>query len=456
MQVAAFLRSADGRRSSRPPRTDGARPVRPGRVRFRPALFGVLLAAGAPLSAATFPEALQQISASHPRLAAAEQTAAAGRADINTARASRRPQVSLIGDAGWSRSGLTSRSDTAVLPGVRASQLIYDGGRVSADVAQRSFRAEALEVERERVRTELAERLADAYLEWDRQRSLLAIAEEQVSALRRLEGVVRAIAEYDRGRASDVALVATRLAQSEAARDSRRVAISDARTLIRQIAAADLEPEGDMPPPDPFLPATIEEAMASSDAHPSLLIAELDIRQAGAAVDAARAWWKPQLSLDAGSESESSLAGRTKLFGTVELKLRSALSPIDGGRGASGLASARASASAARLEAQFAQRSLRDEVVRQWTAVAERRSRLAALSALVASTDASSLVVAEQFKLGRRSILDLLSFEVERFTARAQLESERRDLLAAKYRLLAATARLAPSFAPAASPRTGA
>lgn len=435
MQLAVLLRSSDGRRT---------------RVPLRPLLLATLLAANSPLSAATFPAALQQISASHPRLAAAERTAAAGRADIDTARASRRPQVSLIGDAGWSRSGLTSRSDTAVLPGVRATQLVYDGGRVNAEVAQRSFRADALELERERVRTELAERLADAYLEWNRQRSLLAIAEAQVGALQRLEGMVRAIAEYDRGRASDVALVATRLAQSEATRDSRRVAIADARSLIRQIAAADIEPEGDMPSPDAFLPATIEEAMASSDAHPSLLIAELDIRQAGAAVDAARAWWKPQLSLDAGSESESSLTGETKLFGTVELKLRSTLSPIDGGSGSSRLASARASASAARLEAQFVQRSLRDEVVRQWTSVADRRSRLAALTALVASTDASSLVVAEQFKLGRRSILDLLSFEVERFAARAQLESERRDLLAAKYRLLAATARLTPSFAPEA------
>lgn len=408
------------------------------------------LCAGMPASAATFSEALRLVAESHPRLQAADATAAAGRADVAAARAAWRPQVALVGDTGFTRSGLTSESDTAVLPGVRATQLVYDGGRTSAEIAQRNLQAQALEVDEERLLSDLAGRLAEAYLDWSRQRALLDIAEQQVAALRTVEERVAAIATYDRGRASDVALVSTRLAQSEAARDARRIAIADARALIRQIAAAEVEPEGDMPPPDAFLPKSLDEALAAVDVHPSLRIADLEARQASAAVDAAKAWWKPRLSLDAGSESESSLAGRTKLFGTVELKLRSTLSPIDGGSGSSRLASARASASAARLEAQFAHRSLRDEIVRQWTAIAERAARLSALTALVASTDASSQVVAEQFKLGRRSVLDLLSFEVERFAARTQLETERRDLLTAKYRLLAAMARLGASFVPEA------
>ncbi|MFC3712788.1 TolC family protein [Sphingoaurantiacus capsulatus] len=408
----------------------------------------VACATVAPAAAATFAQALRTVAENHPRLQAVDAIAAGGRADIDAAKAAWRPQVSLVGDTGWQRSGLTSRSDTAFLPGVRATQLVYDGGRTGADVAQRRYRAESLAVEHDRVLADLAQRLSDAYLEWSRQRALLAIADEQVVSLQRLETMVRQIAEFDRGRASDVALVSTRLAQSEAQRDARRIAISDARALIRQIAAAEVEPEGEMPSPDPFMPKSLDAALGALDTHPAVRIADLEISQAGAAVDAARAWWKPRLSLDAGSESESSLTGRTNLFGTVELKLRSTLSPIDGGGGSARLASAQANASAARLEARFTERNLRDEVVRHWTSVADRTPRLATLSALVETTDASSAVVGEQFKLGRRSILDLLSFEVERFSARTQLESERRDLLAAKYRLLAVTARLSPAFVP--------
>lgn len=400
-----------------------------------------------PAHAETFTEVLGRL-ADHPRLAAAAATARAAEADVAGARAPARPQVSLVGDAGWSRSGLTSRSDSAVLPGVRASQLLFDGGRTGAEVDRRRYRAEALDTTRERELNDLTVRAVDAFLIWARERALLAVADAQVAALTDLQSTVQAIAGYDRGRASDVALVATRRSQVEAARDSRRVAIADARAALRQALAADVEPEGDVPEVVAFLPKTLEQALAEAESRPEARISELEVRQASADVAAARAWWRPRVSVDAGSESESSLDGRTKLFGTVELKLRSTLSPIDGGAGSSRIASAKATASAAHLEAAFTDRAIRDEVVRQWTAVSERRLRLHALTDLVANTDASRDVVAEQFKIGRRSILDLLSFELDRFAARAQLEAERRDYLAAQYRLLAATGRLSAVFLP--------
>ena len=84
--------------------------------------------------------------------------------------------------------------------------------------------------------------------------------------------------------------------------------------------------------------------------------------------------------------------------------------------------------------------------------MATRGARLGPLSTLVDNTNASRDVVFEQFRIGRRSILDLLSFEIDRFSARVQLESERRDQLAAQYRLLAALDLLAPSFVPATGP----
>jgi outer membrane protein TolC len=410
-------------------------------------VVGATMAFGvAPAAAVTFPEALAAAAEAHPQVAAARETAAAGRADIRAARAGWRPQVSLTGDAGWSRSGLTSKSDTALLPGVRASQMIYDGGRTSGEVERLKQRAEALEATRERAVLDVAQRLADAYLEWNRQRALLAIAEEQVTALAGLRETVAAIATFDQGRASDAALVTTRLSQAEATRDARRVALADARVLVRQAASADIEPTGDMPPVASMLPARLEAALAAAAAHPAVRAAAFDARAASAAADAARGWWRPQVSIDAGSQSESDLTGRSRLFGTLELKLRSTLAPIDGGAGAARLASARSAAAAARYDASFTETALRDEVLRQWTAVSGRRDRLPGLAALVGNTDESRNVVAEQFRIGRRSILDLLSFEVERFGARTQLETERQDLIAAQYRLLGATGTLATAF----------
>lgn len=411
--------------------------------------LGALLAVAAisgPAGATSFGAAVRLVAAEHPRVGAAAQLVVAARADVNAARAPRRPQVSIVGDAGYERRGLTARDNTALLPGVRVSQLVFDGGRVGAEVRRRKFRAEALGAERDMAVYDVVDRLAQAYLEWARQRALLSIAEEQVVAFTAIAGTVRAIAGFDRGRASDVALVETRLAQAETTRDGRLAGVENARAAIRQAAAADIEPEGEMITVAGLLPATLAESLAAAEQHPAIRSAQFQSREADALADAAAAWWKPQVSLDAGATSESDLVGRSSLFGAMELKLRMSLAPIDGGGGSSRLASARASASASRMQASFAGRSIRDEITRTWVSAANRRARLPKLTSLVGVSDASRSVVLEQFRIGRRSILDVLTYELERFAVRTQVETERRDLLAEEYRLLSLVGGLVGAF----------
>lgn len=411
------------------------------------AIVATALALTSPTRADSFSDVLRAVARDHPRLRSAEQTAQAGRYEERATAAAFRPQLAIFADAGFNRSGLTDQSVTALQPGLRATQLLYDGGRTGGEVARRRARADALAVQRRQELATLGGRLAEAFLEWSRQRALLAIAEDQIAALSRLKETVDAIAVFDRGRASDVALVATRLSQAEATRDQRRVAIADARALIRQAAASDVEPTGDMPSVAPFLPTTLDDAIDRVDATPLVEVARLQALEADAGVRVARAWWQPQLTVEAASYSEPRIDGRTNVFGAVDVRLRATVSPVDGGGGIARKAAARATASAAAFDLQQTRRSLRDEVERQWTAAATRAARLDQLSKLVDNTDASRDVVYEQFRIGRRSILDLLSFDIDRFAARVQLESERRDLLAAQYRLMATLDLLAISFA---------
>ena len=412
----------------------------------------VAMATSEPAAAASFADVFRAMAANHPRLRSAEQTALAGRAELRASEAAFRPQLAVFADAGLNRNGLTDRANTALLPGVRATQLVYDGGRTAAVVERRRARAEALDVQQRQELAMLGARLSEAFLEWSRQQALLQIAEQQVAALGKLKETVDAIAGFDRGRASDVALVATRLSQAEATRDQRLVAIADSRALVRQAAASDVEPTGDMPSVVPFLPQSLGAAFDRIDATPIVTVAQLQSREAQAEVRAAQTWWRPQLTVEAASFSQQRFDGSANIFGAVDVRLRATISPIDGGGGAARAAAARATSSAAEFDVVQARRSLRDEIERQWTAASARGARIAPLSRLVDNTDASRDVVFEQFRIGRRSILDLLSFEIDRFSARVQLESERRDQLAAQYRLLAALDLLAPSFVPPTGP----
>lgn len=387
--------------------------------------------------ALTFQQTLEQISDGHPRVSAADEAARAGRYNIDAAKAARLPQISLIGDAGYRHAEIGAVSSTAFSPGVQATQLLYDGGRTNAEVRRRSARADELDVNRDATFESLSSQLAEAWGEWARQRALLAIASQQVEALETLHGTVRSIASYDRGRASDVSLVATRLSQAINTRDARAVAVEDALGTIRRIAVAQIQPEGDLPLPDPLLPISLDAAKARSDDGPSVRAAAFKRDQARAQADAARAYWKPSISLNAGGYSQDDAAGKSKMFSVVEVKLRSSLPAYDGGAGRSGKNAAISQLSAAEQELRFTREEAEAEVGRLWSLIAERRKRIATLAGLIADTDASRDIVFEQFKIGRRSVLDLLSFEIDRFGARTSLESEKRDLIQTEYRLLA-------------------
>ena len=84
---------------------------------------------------------------------------------------------------------------------------------------------------------------------------LLFVSEKQVAALRTLDGLVVEIAQYDRGRTSDVVMVESRLQQAETTLQSRQIAQTEARARIREIAAmpVDLLGVAEEPP-------TLEEA----------------------------------------------------------------------------------------------------------------------------------------------------------------------------------------------------
>ncbi len=388
--------------------------------------------------ALTFQQTLEQIADGHPRLSAANDAARAGQYEVGAAKAALMPQLALTGDAAYRRTELTGTTGGLVSPGVRATQLLYDGGRTSAEIHRRKARADELEVERDRAFETLSVQLADAWGEWARERALYDIASQQVAALESLLGTVRSIAEYDRGRSSDVSLVATRLAQSINARDARAVAMEDARGTIRRIAIVPLQPEGDLPSVEPLLPVSLDAAKSKVTDAPAIQVIAKRRDQARASADGARSYWKPNISLEASSSSQDDATGRSKMFGLVEVRLRSSLSAFDGGAGRAGKDAASAQLASADQELRFTREEAEAEVARLWSLVGEHKQRIATLSSLIGDTDKSRDIVFEQFRIGRRSILDLLSFEIDRFGARASLESEKRDLTQTEYRLLAA------------------
>jgi outer membrane protein TolC len=407
-------------------------------------LSSALLLCAAPVRAETFEQVLQRIAESHPKLAAARQLTRASESDVKAARSSYRPQLGVQTDVGWS-GGRDNGSGIALLPEVSVSQLVFDGGRTSAEIRRRKLRVNLLSIQEEAAFSDLSTQIAQAWIDYARAAELVVIGQQQVDALRGLAKLVQDIAGFDRGRASDVVMVDSRLQQAETVLQTRRIALAEARARIREISTLQIEPEGGLPDITDELPASLAQCREAAGDGPAVRIADIETAENAETVRGTKNWWMPQFALEGARTSERTVDNRTNLFNAFAVRLRATAIPFDSGGGRARHESAKASLEAARSNADLTRSTLRDQAERLWTYQAQRRERLPSLEALVGKSDEARDIVFEQFRIGRRSILDVLTYDLERFNTRAQLVNERFDVAATQYQLMGILGRIYPA-----------
>lgn len=415
----------------------------------RPWCLLLVVTAAFPLSAKaeTFIEVLEKVSANHPKIVAARNLTRAGRADVVAARSSYRPQVGATTDIGWTDGNSSSPSGLALLPEVKISQLVYDGGRTPAEIRRRKLRVELLGIQEQAALSDLSLQLAQAWIDYSRATELAAVGQEQVAAMKALDNLVVEIASYDRGRASDVVMVESRLEQAVTALKSREIALVEARARIREIAALPVEPTGRIPDIAPYLPGSPEQCEALVAGSPAVRIADLDVAENTEEVRGTRNWWLPQLAIEGARTSERTAEGDTHLFNGFAMRLRVSALPFDSGGGRARHESAKATLESSQSNADLTRSSLGDQVQRLWTFQAQRTERLPSLEGLVVRSDQARDIVFEQFRIGRRTILDVLAYDLERFNVRAQLVNERFDIVQTQYQLMGGLGRIYPAIA---------
>ncbi|HKT78179.1 MAG TPA: TolC family protein [Sphingobium sp.] len=393
----------------------------------------------------TFEQVLERVAAAHPRIIAAQQLTRAGRADVRAARSSYRPQFGVETDLGWDDGNGSRASGIALLPEAKVSQLVYDGGRTPAEIRRRRLRVDQLSVQEQATLAELSQQLAAAWIDHARAAELIAIGTQQVAALRALDQLVVDIASYDRGRASDVVMVESRLEQAQTALETRQIALAEARGRISEVASAPVEPQGGVPDIAAALPETAESGEAMAAGSPAVRGADIEVAENKESVRGTRNWWLPQLALEGARTSERTVEGDTRLFNGFAVRLRATALPFDSGGGKARHEAAKAELDSAEASAALARTSLGAQVRRLWTFQAQRRARLPSLAALIDRADEARNIVFEQFRLGRRTILDVLGYELERFNVRAQLANERFDIAATQYQLMGVLGRIYPA-----------
>ena len=377
----------------------------------------------------------------NPKVMTARANARATKFEVTQAQAAWSPRLNLIADPGRSFRFSGASSAQAGDIGLRGSQLLYDGGKSDAEIDRQKARLSASEHRITASADQIASQIADLYLEALKQLKLASVAADNVAAHQDLVKRVQDIAEVDRGRGSDFIQSQARLEQARLSYQQRQSAYQEAIAQVASLVNRPLVRVSSVRDAAAFAPTSEAAAGELLKTHPAVLAANADAAAASQAAKIAAGWNKPrvdlQTSLQRDPTSQSGHYGRV-----VDVRLVSNWTGYDGG-GAQAAASAASEQALAALSASDSiQRDLSLEVTRNLQAIATRSTRAATWANLLTQLGSVKEGYWEQYKIGRRSILDLLNVQNEIFQAASSAESDRTEINQSQYRLLGATAQL--------------
>jgi adhesin transport system outer membrane protein len=402
-----------------------------------------------PAPAQTLHAAVEQAIQTNPEVLASASQRLATDEQLKQAQAGYWPRLDL--DAGYGRERLDT-ADTRVLgmsettltrhnAAATLSQMLFDGFAVKSEVARQRARVDSSANSVAATAEDIALRTVGAYLEVLRRLETVAFAADSLDAHQRIYELVKLRADSGVGRRADLDQVEARLALARANLRAEQSGLQDAEvTFLRVVGTA---PHGLVKPVSmmTMLPLTKKAALDTALAnHPALKSAQADLSAATAQHEEAKAALSPRLDLELSAIHDRDLIiGRDQEL-TAMLRVRYNLS-----RGGADLARVNETRHLIQQASEIVsrtQREVAESVSLAFNAYLTARERIGMLKQYADSSEATRAAYAEQYRIGQRTLLDLLNAENEYFTARSSYATGQYTALATIYRVFAGMGQL--------------
>jgi len=376
-------------------------------------------------SAASLAEVVRSALETYPAIMVAQSNRSVAQYDIDRARALHYPSVDLLGTR-----RLAGDARNLAQPRLRLN--VWASGGIDATIERESMRESALASRELETREDVAFEAAQAYLRLLRGTRTLEATQRNLERHEALTRDFEAIVSIDVGRRYDLVQARSRREQVRLQISEREAEIALAREALaryypKPVALATLQM-----PPDLSAP-TQQALQASIDGHPSIEAARRAVLVAEADTRVARAGRMPRVDVEStvGTESATLLVLSWPLF--------------DLGLGAAEQAAQAAVVGArAQLEEQERLISERQGSALQDFLAAQRREAVS--EGQIGMAEELVSVYRDQFRIGRRPLLDLLNAFNELSLAELTYESSRVDRALARYRMEYAAGRLVALF----------
>jgi adhesin transport system outer membrane protein len=380
--------------------------------------------------------ALQQ----HPSILAAQANERGAIADITRAQGAHWPQVTWSGTYNsYNAPGIPNNWIQS--PTVNIN--LWAGGRIQADVGQARARAESGRLQVSIIRDQVALSTVQGYLNWARSLEMQRIAAENLAAHSKIYAFINTIVEVDVGRQVDLEHAKGRMDNAALSLEQSHAALAEAYARLHRMLSGFVprEPKGIDNIPGQ-LPSSIESALAHIDeTHPVIAQQVAQVHAARANIASSRSQHSPQVNATYGKQTNQ---GTTQ--GDYVAQLTVTVPIFQGGTIYGAVQTAIAQLEAAEHDLEDTQLNLEESVRSSWSnwRYSENRSKITL--GQVSSGSAVLNGYWEQYRVGRRQVLDLFNAQSDLYSYQVNQVAAKFDTLIFKATILANLGRLANSY----------
>lgn len=327
------------------------------------------------------------------------------------------------------------------------SMMIYDFGAIDADVSRALSARDAATLRQAAAAEEATFTAAQLYVRVLQSRELLALAEENLTALKVIAKLITTNVQNGNATQADIQRVEARVLDAESARADQQLELNS--VTERFIRIVNLQPGELRTPPalDKALPVSIERGLEEAIKKNPVVVAN------GAVVEAARAeaaalksTQMPRVSLDTFAQSKTYRGSGNKTELDVSAMLSLTYRLADGGLGSAKVEQASARLTQAQIRDLDTRETLESDLRQQFLQFASAKAKRDGLLSGVKTSANARELYQEQFIGGKRTLLELLEVQNAYYSARYNSIVNASDLRLSTYSILRSTGRLSATI----------
>lgn len=325
-----------------------------------------------------------------------------------------------------------------------AQQILFDFGATRSGIAKAAAFTEAQNFSVLQTIEDVAFKTADAYLKVLQERDLVALASENLDSLKEIADLVSENQKNGNGTIADVKRVGARVIDAASGQADETLALKLASDQLRRLIRVDPSRLGPAPSLSGVLPADETRALTIAETtNPGILAYRASMQSREAEIASIKGGRMPKLTaeISASNRQYQAVNDKTQFDGTALLGLSYKF--YDGGLASAQIEQVRARMLQDEMRMRDARETIESDLRQNYFTMKISRDKSRSLAEGVDLNAKARTLYREQFRGGKRSLLELLEVQQAYFLARRTQITNQFDERRASYLILRSLGRFA-------------